>query len=668
MKETTYAFKTNVDFLQQCELVLDAAPPAELLQFEKGSILKRIGYQAKHTMKVEVPFTRLLQISQLEQEPVWWRKSRVDHLTIDLQSAAEGVLPLRIPMGPAGSGKPQYLTMGTGMANHGIIVGRTGSGKSNLLHILITTACLQYSPDELELYLIDFKQGVEFKCYADAALPHARVIAIESEREFGLSILRKLDKRMVELRDIFQGNTGREGELDDDAYNISVYRQKTGERLPRTLLIVDEYQEFFVQDDPLANEARLLLDRLARQGRAFGIHVLLGTQSLGSSFSLPRNTLEQMGVRIALQCSEADSRLILADDNPAARLLSRPGEAIYNDMNGRIEGNQEFQVALFSDDDRKAFLQRIRDHFEAKMDDEAQRKYGRPIIFRGHLPARIDDCAPLTKALSHPTQTIGRKGAETWIGDPVSIEDPVAVRFVRQAGSNLLVVARDEDQGLGVLSSALLGLLTHCAPDACRFMVADFSTTDCPWGEQVQSISDAVAHDIEYGGPRALAGMLQKLTTELNTRTADVGRKHPEIFFLVQGLHRAKDLRKEDGGFTLESFDKSASSPVDDFQRILREGAELGIHTLAWSDTYQNASRVLGRKGLNEFALRTAGPMSQEDSSYLLDNAAAAKLDRPHRMIFYDEDKPGVLVKFRPYSLPDPSWLTKFLTKLSARA
>ena len=75
--------------------------------------------------------------------------------------------------------------------------------------------------------------------------------------------------------------------------------------MPRMLLIVDEFQEFFVEDDALAANANLLLDRLVRQGRAFGIHVLLGSQTLGGAYSLARSTLGQVGVRIALQCSEA---------------------------------------------------------------------------------------------------------------------------------------------------------------------------------------------------------------------------------------------------------------------------------------------------------------------------------------------------------------------------
>ncbi len=58
------------------------------------------------------------------------------------------------------------------------------------------------------------------------------------------------------------------------------------ERMPRLVLVVDEFQEFFVEDDKVSQEAALLLDRLVRQGRAFGIHILLGSQTLGGAYSL----------------------------------------------------------------------------------------------------------------------------------------------------------------------------------------------------------------------------------------------------------------------------------------------------------------------------------------------------------------------------------------------
>ena len=78
---------------------------------------------------------------------------------------------IRIPIGIHGANEVQYLTLGAGGSHHALIAGVAGSGKSSLLHTIILGALTQYMPDELRIYLVDFKRGVEFKIYADYELP-----------------------------------------------------------------------------------------------------------------------------------------------------------------------------------------------------------------------------------------------------------------------------------------------------------------------------------------------------------------------------------------------------------------------------------------------------------------------------------------------------------------
>src|SRR3981081_2762620 len=146
--------------------------------------------------------------------------------------------------------------------------------------------------------------------------------------------------------------------------------------------MIDEFQEFFVEDDKVSQGASVLLDRIVRQGRAFGIHVILGSQTLSGAYSLARSTLGQMAVRVALQCSEADAHLILSEDNTAARLLTRPGEAIYNDANGMVEGNNLFQVVWLSDEKREGYLRQLQELHSAQHRPPIQQ-----IVFEGNLPA-----------------------------------------------------------------------------------------------------------------------------------------------------------------------------------------------------------------------------------------------------------------------------------------
>jgi len=602
-------------------LELDAPPPME--QFER--IVKAVGAAAKEASRVEVPFERIAPPPEQ-----WWQ--------------ADTRRGIRAPIGRVGARGIQYFEVGEGTAQHVLVAGRTGSGKSNFMHVLINSLATTYSPEELELYLVDFKKGVEFKSYAVHQLPHARVVAIESEREFGVSVLQGLDAELQR-----RGEDFRRAGCND----LEEYRRKTGQRLPRILLLVDEFQEFFTYDDRLATQANLILDRLARQGRAFGIHILLGSQTLAGAYTLARSTMGQMAVRIALQCSDADSRLILADDNPAARLLSRPGEAIYNAASGLVEGNTLFQIAWLSDKKREDYPQRIREL--AEHHGSAPRP---PIVFEGNEPARLEENQPLQNLLAAPAWPERPRSVPAWLGEPVAIKPPTAARFRRLGGSNLLVVGRDEGAAIGMLTAALVSLAAQHRPDAVRFEVIDLTTYDAPWAETAETLADVLPHPIQVLGRRDVAGIVGEINALVNERLEEERPAGPTVYLAIQGLHRARDLRQEEGAFfPLYDQEETPPNPAQQFATILQEGPEVDVHVLAWCDTYTSLTRILDRRAIGEFGMRAALPMSAEESSNLLDDSAAAKLGRPNRAIFYDEEQVGVLEKFRPYQVPEGTWL-----------
>ncbi len=97
---------------------------------------------------------------------------------------------LDVQIGVDGKGEPQRFVMGIRGVHHGLVGGDVRMGKTNLLHVLISQLALCYPPEELELYLLDFKE-VEFDAYLTERLPHARAITSRTDREFGLSMLRR---------------------------------------------------------------------------------------------------------------------------------------------------------------------------------------------------------------------------------------------------------------------------------------------------------------------------------------------------------------------------------------------------------------------------------------------------------------------------------------------
>jgi len=613
-------------------LELDEPPPTDLF----NRILHSVGEAAKEVSKVEVPFERVVPPPER-----WW--------TGDSRAS------LCVPLGPIGARKVQLLELGQGTAQHALVAGKTGSGKSTLLHVLITNLALTYSPEELEMYLVDFKKGVEFKPYAVKELPHARVVAIESEREFGLSVLQGLNTELQRRGDLFRA-TGVDSLAD--------YRERTDERMPRILLLVDEFQEFFTEDDSIASQAAQILDRLVRQGRAFGIHVLLGSQTLAGTYTLARSTVDQMAVRIALQCSEADSRLILADDNPAARLLSRPGEAIYNDANGLVEGNHPFQVAWLSDDKRE--------HYLAQIQVLAQKRgYRTPqpqIVFEGNAPAEVEKNHLLRDLLTAPGWPPPSHHVAAWLGDPIAIKEPTTAHFRRQSGSNLLIVGRDEEAAAGVLSTILISLaaqhsyVSSSGKGQASFYILDFSPVDAPCADLFPRLGRLLPHAVRQGRRRELPDIIAEIADKVNRRLEEEETalwEEPTIYLFIYGLHRARDLRQEeDFGFSPfgpPSEESAPLNPAQQFPTILQEGPDLGIHTLVWCDTYTNLTRTLDRRSLREFEMRVVFQMSAEDSTNLVDTPMASKLGL-YRALFYSEEE-GCLEKFRPYGAPSETWL-----------
>ncbi len=150
-----------------------------------NQIIHQIGRRARLASRVEVPLAGIAQ-----PRDQWWQ--------------GDSTASLEIPIGQSGVGRIQSLKLGVGTAQHAIIAGKTGSGKSTLLHAVITSAAVKYSPERLRLVLLDFKKGVEFQAYSQSQLPHADIIGIESQREFGLSALEYVDHCMQARGQMFR--------------------------------------------------------------------------------------------------------------------------------------------------------------------------------------------------------------------------------------------------------------------------------------------------------------------------------------------------------------------------------------------------------------------------------------------------------------------------------
>jgi len=604
---------------------LDPPPGADIAT----RFISKVGEASKDSNRVEVPFS---MVAPSEDER-WTRETTHE---------------LVVPIGRTGATKFQELAIGKGTRQHTLIAGKTGSGKSTLFHVIITNLALWCRPDQVEFYLIDFKKGVEFKSYATARLPHAKVVAIESDREFAESVLTRVDEELKRRGDLFRSL---------GVQDIAGYQRAGGsEPMPRTLLMIDEFQEFFVEEDRIAQNANVLLDRIVRQGRAFGIHVILGSQTLGGAYTLARTTMGQMVIRIALQCNEADAYLIMDDSNPAPRLLTRPGEGIYNDSAGAVEGNSPFQAVWIGDEERDSYLGEVR-----QLADREGVDYPGPIVFEGNAPAEIRDNHLLARALNAaPAASAPAGGARVWFGAPNSIKGPTEIQFARQSGCNLLVAGQRDEAALSILTVAMVALAAQHPVAGARFILFDGSPPESPPRRQIEALVAAIPHEVVLAKNNTIGEIMSEVHADLRRRGDDeaVAGRAPVTYLLVHGIQRIKKLRyEEDFSFSLDDDDDEGGNPGSQFNDILLEGPGVGIHSVVFCDTFNNINRFLSRKAISEFELRVLFQMSANDSASLIDTPKASNLGL-HRALFYNEQE-GYLETFRPYALPDSAWLNE---------
>lgn len=225
---------------------------------------------------------------------------------------------LVIPFGWDDQGNEACLDFSRSYA-HAFVAGATGSGKSFFLHNIIAQACSRYSPEELQLCLVDYKK-TEFSLFKEDEFrfPHIRLIGLDNTSEFVNALMRYL---MQEFK--------RRQELIGKDHNISKYNRNHVETIPRLLVIMDEFH----RQSSLAgyaSESAKNLEFLLREARAFGMHFLLADQGIANLAGLSEPAKMQLGGRIMLPWNQSSELVDMfggeAFDLSSLRLS--PGQAV----------------------------------------------------------------------------------------------------------------------------------------------------------------------------------------------------------------------------------------------------------------------------------------------------------------------------------------------------
>ncbi|WRA70971.1 DNA translocase FtsK [Helicobacter pylori] len=379
--------------------------------------------------------------------------------------------------------------------NHTLICDHSGSGKSNFLHVLIQNLAFYYAPNEVQLFLLDYKEGVEFNAYvADTPLEHARLVSVASSVSYGITFLKWLCDEMQKRAELFK---------QFNVKDLSDYRKH--EKMPRLIVVIDEFQVLF-SDNKSTKAVEGHLNTLLKKGRSYGMHLVLATQTMRGTDINP-SFKAQIANRIALPMDAEDSSSVLGDD--AACELVRP-EGIFNNNGGNRKYHTKMSIPK-APDDFKSFLTKIHAEFNQRNLAPIDRK-----IYNGETALKMPNTLKANEMRLH-------------LGKKVDYEQKDLIVEFESNESHLLVVSQDLSTRI-----ALMKLLFQNIKSTNKELVF------CNKEKRLIRFFDAQK---EYG-ITPVENILSVLDTAMNPNSA----------LVIDNLNEAKELHDKVGAEKLKSF------------------------------------------------------------------------------------------------------------------
>lgn len=585
---------------------------------------------------------------------------------------------ISIPIGIKGSSDVVNICMGapgTNSEHHTLIEGSTGAGKSTFLHTMIMSTLISYSPSEVEMLLVDFKEGIEFKRYADFDIPSLKIVAIQSEREFGLQVFRELEKRLRERSETFKA-TG--------ATSTEEYRKITNKPMPKIILLMDEYQELFVGSDDITKECEGILRTLVLQGRAYGIHIILATQNLNQA-DLDSEIYKQMVIRIALKGSK---NVLTADNNGTEMLInSSDGTTIYNNNCGEASYNKVFQTAYMGTGDYQYELLKKISELQKSIIQFGYEGSGIPnkVLYTNfehnsrHKLNKFMNEGSSPEALSSANERV----YGLFLGETYDLEGQLTIGLLNQPGSNLFVSV-PQTQLSKVLTNSVLSVLYDdlACKDATKGnrLVHFVNMAGYEVGKEIERLEILFPEYIKYAVPdganndwavvangyESVKEIIDNTYDELLKRRGGSYNPDDRIVFVVAGMEKIEVLvnlnayeRQAVDEYAIDDIGRAAEkNTVEKIVEIIKEGPVVGINSIMSSSDIEATARLFGNRFYDDFALRIAQQLSEKEMEELVREYHSDTV-RPNTLVFLNKISTSNK-KFRAYEIPGEEWMKAF--------
>lgn len=493
------------------------------------------------------------------------RLSNVDVLSNS--NYAEGSSAIDVPVGTLADGVANFV-FDDESHPHAFILGQPGSGKFVLMHDIISSLILKYVPEDLQLYLSDFKTGgVEFDRYRD--VKHSKALLVDnSDILITLEILRDIRDQMKERGKLFR----KEGVSKISEYN----RIHENDRLPSVVIISDECHVMFpsrnVKNRLIYNEISAIMSYIAKEGRSQGVHLVLATQNLDGA-DIPNDIIKNVTDHYLLKCAVSDSERMVSNSSRITSKLSK-GQVYYH------HSERSYLFTSFYHPKEE-----LEDIIQQSIDKANDHSSNGQFYFSGSQMFQINE---------NTIEVLKKKGRENSVvagGLSISLtQDPISITLKDDISENILLFGINDQEQVNRTTMSLLVTLAISVKQ--KNLNMDICVIDCLNDDEAKYLDVLDAME-EKGLCRIINGRRRGEFLKQMVDAISEERATPTTIFVI-GQERFREIKMDMSLEKKESMDllggmnfsseKKIESYKDALQYILERGPECGVHTVLQID------------------------------------------------------------------------------------